>query len=165
MDRLVIREKAPDVFQKYKYVLLILLLGFILMVIPEPKGQTQAEPEPETEKQDAAAQLEQILCRIDGVGNVKVMLTEATGSQTLYQMDEDQSSSEDSDSWRSDTVIITDANRAQTGLVRQINPPTYLGAIVVCQGADRAAVRLAVVEAVSDVTGLGADRISVLKMK
>jgi stage III sporulation protein AG len=43
--------------------------------------------------------------------------------------------------------------------------PQYLGAIVVCQGADRSDVRLAIVEAVSALTGLGADKISVLKMK
>jgi stage III sporulation protein AG len=36
---------------------------------------------------------------------------------------------------------------------------------VICQGAADPAVRLAVVEAVADATGLGADRISVLKMK
>ena len=49
--------------------------------------------------------------------------------------------------------------------MRQENPAQYLGVIVVCEGADSPAVRLAIVEAVSDVTGLGADRISVLKMK
>jgi len=36
---------------------------------------------------------------------------------------------------------------------------------VVCQGADRAGVRLAVVDAVKSVTGLSSDRITVLKMK
>ena len=40
-----------------------------------------------------------------------------------------------------------------------------MGAIVVCQGGDNATVRLAIIEAVSNVTGLGADKISVLKMK
>jgi stage III sporulation protein AG len=64
-----------------------------------------------------------------------------------------------------ETVIITDAQRAQQGLVKQVNPPVYLGAVVVCQGADRASVRLAIVEAVANATGLGADKISVLKMK
>ena len=43
--------------------------------------------------------------------------------------------------------------------------PVYQGAVVVCQGADSAAVRLAVTQAVSDLTGLGADHISVVKMK
>jgi hypothetical protein len=41
----------------------------------------------------------------------------------------------------------------------------YQGAVVLCQGAADAAVRLAVVEAVSKATGLGADKICVLKMK
>jgi len=36
---------------------------------------------------------------------------------------------------------------------------------VVCQGADDPAVRLAVSQAVSSVTGISTDRISVLKMK
>ena len=49
--------------------------------------------------------------------------------------------------------------------MRQVNPPTYLGAIIICEGADDANIRLAVVDAVSKVTGLGANRISVLKMK
>jgi stage III sporulation protein AG len=65
----------------------------------------------------------------------------------------------------SDTVIITDSSRNESGLIRQVNPPVYLGAIVLCQGGDRPSVRLAIVDAVSKVTGLGADRISVLKMK
>ena len=50
-------------------------------------------------------------------------------------------------------------------MVRTIVPPVYLGAIIVCQGGDSPAVRLAVVEAVSNVTGIGSDRITVEKMK
>ena len=49
--------------------------------------------------------------------------------------------------------------------VQQVLPESYRGAIVVCQGADSPAVKLAIVEAVSRATGLGADSISVLKMK
>jgi stage III sporulation protein AG len=40
-----------------------------------------------------------------------------------------------------------------------------MGAIVLCQGADVPSVRLAIVDAVSKVTGLVANQISVLKMK
>lgn len=39
------------------------------------------------------------------------------------------------------------------------------GAVIVCDGAESAAVRLKVVNAVSAYTGLGSDRIIVLKMK
>ena len=41
--------------------------------------------------------------------------------------------------------------------------PTYRGALVVCQGGDRAEVKLAVTEAVAALTGLSADRITVAK--
>jgi stage III sporulation protein AG len=79
----------------------------------------------------------------------------------VYQTDSDSSG----DSSRLDTVIITDGDRAQNGLIQQVLPATYLGAIIVCEGGDRAEVRLAIAEAVSHFTGLGMDRISVLKMK
>ena len=55
--------------------------------------------------------------------------------------------------------------RADPGLVRQVNPPEYLGAVVLCQGADNPSVKLSIVEAVSKATGLTTDRITVLKMK
>lgn len=167
MDWVVIRDKAGVLFRKYKYVLLVLALGLVLMWLPESGSEPEeAVPEPTTAEQtDMTAQLEQILSQIDGAGKVQVMLTESMGEEVYYQTDDDQTVTADSDSYRSDTVIVTDGDRGQSGLVRKVNPPTYRGAIVVCQGADRAAVRLAIVEAVSAVTGLGSDRISVLKMK
>ena len=39
----------------------------------------------------------------------------------------------------------------------------YRGALVVCQGGDRADVKLAVTEAVSALTGLSSDRVTVAK--
>ena len=39
------------------------------------------------------------------------------------------------------------------------------GAVVVCQGADQPSVRLDVTNAVAAYTGLGSDKISVIKMK
>ena len=62
------------------------------------------------------------------------------------------------------TVIIS-SNREESGLIQQIHPPIYQGAIILCQGADSAAVRLSIVDAVANVTGLSTDKITVLKMK
>lgn len=39
------------------------------------------------------------------------------------------------------------------------------GAVIACQGADEARVKLCVINAVSAYTGLGSDKISVIKMK
>ena len=92
------------------------------------------------------------------------MLTVDAGEKTLYQYDEDRKEGE-SGSVRMETVIITDGSRKESAVIQQRLPETYRGAVIVCDGADRAAVCLSVVEAVSKVTGLSSDRISVLKMK
>ena len=92
-------------------------------------------------------------------------MTQAAGKETIYQIDENTSAQESGSSSQRQAVIVTGTGREETGLVRQVKEPTYLGAVVVCQGADNAAVRLAVVEAVRSATGLTTDRISVLKMK
>ena len=168
MDWMKIKEKIPEFIRKYRYVMLILLVGIILMAIPSRSEETEEKPVDTTEtsaQKTDEERLEEILMQINGAGKVKVMLTLANGEETIYQTDDNINNDSDSLSTRRDTVTVTDSDRVQSGLVRQINPPTYLGAVVVCQGADKASVRLAIIEAVSKVTDLGADRISVLKMK
>lgn len=169
MDWLVWKDRFLEFLKKYRYVLLVLAVGLLLMCLPEGGESAQTResgtPVPDTAAVSMEQRLEEILSQIEGAGKVRVMLTEQTGERYTYQTDEDLTDSADSVSSRQDTVIITDANRSQQGLLRQVDPPQYQGAVVVCQGADRAGVRLAIVQAVSNVTGLGANQVSVLKMK
>ena len=148
MDWVTLRSRGKELVRKYRYVLLVVLAGLFLMALPEPR-------------QDLQTGLEEILSQIQGAGRVQVLLTQREGERTVYQTDEDSTSS----GIRSDTVLLNGSDRSQTGLVQQVNPPTYLGAVIVCQGADSASVRLAIVEAVGSVTGLSTDKITVLKMK
>lgn len=144
--------------KKYRYALIVLAVGLVLLMLP-----TGAKEEPVTEtavhqeQKSISQELEDILSKIQGAGEVAVMLTPASGQETVYQTDRNGENY--------DTVTVSDDSRSENGLICQINPPVYLGAIIVCQGGDDPSVRLAVVEAVAKVTGLGADRISVLKMK
>lgn len=165
MDRMTIICKLKDLFGKYKFVMLILALGMLFMATPQ---KPQEEPQPVatvSQPISTAQELEEILSKIDGVGKVKVMLTEAAGAETIYQTNEDRETSADRESIRVETVVITDSSREDRGLVRSVTPPVYLGAIIVCQGGENATVRLAVTQAVSTITGMGTDRITVLKMK
>lgn len=168
MDLTALKHLILDFIKKYKYVAIVILAGLILMMLPSGKTDSSHETII-TQSTDSILTLEQqlsnLLSCVKGAGEVKVILTVSAGEETLYQTDEDYSANNDSSSTGTDTVTVTDANRNETGLIRQVNPPTYLGAIIVCQGADSPAVRLAIVEAVSKATGLGADKISVLKMK
>lgn len=117
------------------------------------------------ETEDLQQKLSNLLSQMAGAGRVKVLLTEATGEQIFYQEDRDTSAGDQSQTTRTDTVIVTDGTHSQEGLIRQVNPPTYLGAVVLCQGADQPSVRLAITEAVANATGLGYHKITVLKMK
>ncbi len=168
MDIRKLADKVPALLKKYKYAVLILAIGLVLMALPAKKDTDDSvalQIDNAVQTNDTAKELESILRAMHGVGKVQVMLTVKAGESTLYQTDEDHTISENTSSVHKQTVIITDSQRNERPLIIQIIPPEYLGAVIVCQGAENAAVRLAVVEAVSKATGLGADRITVLKMK
>lgn len=147
----------------------MLAIGLLLMVFPEEKKEaissSAAMERQEVKQNSLQKELEQILSQLEGAGKVRVLLTEAMGQQTFYQTDQNVRKTMDSEEMQKDTVILTQADRSGGGLVSRIDPPKFLGAVVLCQGADKATVRLAVVEAVATATGLGADKISVCKMK
>lgn len=155
--------KLPQWVKQYRYPLLVLAIGLALLLIPTARNTDRTENVTTQAPQanNMTTELTSILSQIQGVGKVQVLLTVAAGEMTIYHSDENSTDT----SVRLETVIITDSQRNQQALISQMLPPTYRGAIIVCQGADSAAVRLAIVEAVSRATGLGADNISVLKMK
>ena len=163
MDMTAVITKGKAFVIKYKYVLLVLAVGIGLMLIPGRSKKTESTEQATVSEEviDDRAALEHILSRIEGAGKVELLLTYAAGKTTIYQVDEDRTDS----GIRTETVVLSDGDRAQTGLISQIRGPEYLGAVVVCQGAEDPAVKLAIMEAVADATGLGTDRISVIKMK
>lgn len=158
-----LRGRAGDLVKKYRYVLIVLLIGIGLMMIPEKKTTETADPAPQTASfPDKTEELTQLLSQIQGAGRVRLLLTLDSGEETVYQMDRDLDAG---GGVRYQTVTVTDGERNQKGIVQQVIAPKYRGAVVLCQGAEDAKVRLAIVDAVSDATGLTTDRISVLKMK
>lgn len=166
MDWIAQRKKLSEAFSKYKYVILIVALGIAFMMLPDGKQEEAASAEQPAvaSERSLTEELTEILGQIEGVGKVRVMITEQTGAETIYQIDEDRTEGTDTSSVRRETVILSGSG-TETGLVQTVTPPTYHGAIVVCQGADSASIRLAIANAVSAVTGISTDRISVLKMK
>lgn len=167
MDRIEVQRKLQTWLKQYRYGILIVVIGIFLMLLPgkseitDSGDLTAAEISAES---SISEELTDILSQIQGVGKVRVMITEATGAETIYQTDLDRTDGADSSTHREDTVLISTQN-SDTGLIRTITPPTYLGAIIVCQGGADPTVRLAVSQAVTAVTGISTDRITVLKMK
>lgn len=166
MDWNGISKRVASGFEKYKYVICVIILGLLLMMIPQKETESN-NPQPTvsaTAEVSVTEELSGILSQIRGVGRVKVMLTEQSARETVYQTDEEETNDTDRRSVRQETVLVS-GNNGEGGLVKTVNPPIYLGAIVVCQGADDPTVRLNVAKAVSAVTGISTDRITVLRMK
>lgn len=159
--------KFCDFLKNYKYLFLVLLIGFVLMAIPSAKQnvtQTNESSKPETSVSDFENRLSKILSNVDGAGNVMLMLTIAEGEEIKYQSDEKIDEGDTKSNINRETIVITDSQRNQNGLIKQVIPVIYQGAVIVCQGADNPVVRLAIVDAVSKLTGLSSNNISVLKM-
>ena len=111
--------------------------------------------------------MEEILESISGVGKTRVMLmVDTDGERQLARDTELRYSGETAapeEYSRSTETVLVDGNSGDETVVTKTLYPTYRGALVVCQGGDRAEVRLAVTEAVAALTGLSADRITVAK--
>lgn len=162
-------EGVRKLWDKYKYVALVVLIGAGLLLWPSGSGGTEligSRTEP-AESRDIQTEMEEILGTISGVGQVKVMLTlDSDGERQLAQDTElsysGETASPDDYSRRSETVLLDGGTGDETVVTKTVYP-TYRGALVVCQGGDRADVRLAVTEAVAALTGLSTDRITVAK--
>ena len=155
-------EKWTGLLKKYRYAALIVLAGVVLMLLPTG-GSEAAESFSleETEKRMA-----EVLGTINGVGRVRIMLTLRSGS--TLRLAEDSTISDSTGGQTKQEKQVLTVNRGsgrQEVVVTQQLYPTYQGAVVVCEGAGSSTVRLAVVNAVSVLTGLSSDKISVVKWK
>ncbi len=157
-----------ELWKKYKFVTLILLLGIALMLLPTRSDNAESEPQQLSHMErfsleETEERMEEILGRIDGAGKLQVMLTLKSGSQLYLAEDTEESVDSEEKSRQQETVTLNRGSGYEDVVITQQMYPVYQGAVVVCQGGDKAAVRLAVTEAVAALTGLSSDKISVVK--
>lgn len=135
-------------FIKKNYAILIMIAaGAMLLMLPTGR-RTAAEPV-KSEKvfsvEAEEARLREVLEAIDGVGEVRVLLSVRGTEERIV--------AEDSGSVRlSGGEAIT---------LRYVYPE-YTGAVVVAEGAGKTAAALKITEAVQAFTGLGTDKIKVI---
>lgn len=152
---------------KLKYAILLAAIGIFLLLLPEKSPaapavtltEITAVAEPTVEERIAA-----ILSQMDNAGRVEVMLTIKNEGEIIYQTDTEERIAENSADIRTETVFGASSEKGGA-LIRQRNAPEYLGALVLAQGGDLPDVQYRIKLAVSGLTGLGTDKITVLKMK
>ncbi len=130
-----------------------------------------------TQEQDMEEQLEEILSKISGVGNVDVLLTYSQTSQKVpvYNEQNTQNDTEESDTSggtrkvsETDTkkeVIYEEINGEKTLVTQSIINPEIKGAIITAQGASSAEIRTIITQAVEAATGLATHKIQVFQME
>ena len=173
-------NRLPPQLKKFRYPALVLLLGLVLVLLPGKKTKTEeAQPEQfstETETQQTdldfrkttERELAAILSKVEGAGRVEVMLTLRTGPSVSYQTDFENSSQTGdgvSTTAKQSTVILRREGAYDEAAVVRTEYPVFCGALVVSEGAEDPTVRLALMNAVSALLGLGTDKITVVKMK
>ena len=169
---------ALGFLRTYQYVLLVILAGLALLLWPQREGDRQRAQDPQAaapvqagadqELEALRAKMETILSRIEGVGELRLMLTLETDGERKLAGDSalrysGSTAAPDDYERTHETVVLSQTGSGQEVVVIQELCPRFRGALVVCDGGDVASVRLSVIEAVSALTGLGADKIAVVK--
>lgn len=159
------------IWNRWKYAALVAALGVALLLIPyggdkkSAADSTAADTDVAAADTDTERRMEEILTKIDGVGELHLMLTADTGAARQLaqntQLSYSGATEAPDDYQRSSEVVLSGS--ADAPVVTQTRCPTWRGALVVCQGGGNPQVQLAVTQAVAALTGLGSDRITVVK--
>lgn len=125
-------------------------------------------------RQELESQLAKVLSKLEGVGELHVMVTVDSAGETVYAVDailnmkRQQSSRDDSstetvqeESWENKHILIEGASGGEEPLVRSQNEPKVRGVLVVCEGAKSPLVQKRVLEAVSKLLGVSTAKICV----
>ena len=168
-DLQALAKRGQAALLKYRYVVIVLLAGILLLCVggretesaPEGAQEGQAVFDLETFERDAAARL----ARIDGVGKLELMLTLESTGEAVYASDtRETANGAQSTSKERSVTVVSESGYGQRPVTVKSLYPSFRGAVVLCEGADSVQVRCAVVEAVSTLCGIGADKVAVLKM-
>ena len=164
------KERFLPIWKKYRAVLAVLLAGVLLLA----SGHGGNEPAQTASAGTAASQefdlngfqqeLQAQLTAIDGAGRVALMLSLDQTEEAVYAVNTRQTSGSDSRSLESDVSVVSNGSYGETPVTVKSVLPVFRGAVVLCDGSDDASVRLAVTQAVGTVCGIGADKVTVLKM-
>lgn len=157
-------QKWKEALGKYQYVLLVMAVGAVLLLLPAG-GRDSPQRDPPSQEEGASFDLEaferklaQTLSQVEGAGETRVVLTLDGGSRQVLARNQDR----EGDGGTSNTVVtVGKGSGQQEAIPIQTVAPQFRGALVVCPGGGDAATRLKLIEAVSALTGLGSDRISV----
>lgn len=171
---------------KKNQLMLTLLVGILLIVIAMPVKKTKTKDVPveagteksyEDEYEEAVERkLEEVLREVEGVGNVKVMVTfqsssekiiekdQATNSQTVTESDKQGGKRETKEAQDNEaTVYNSTSGGEQTPYVTKEVNPKVEGVVVIAEGGGNAVVIKNITEAIQALFDVDTHKIKVMK--
>ena len=163
-----LRKRLPAEKNRVNLLVAAGLIGMALLCLSEwlPAEPTAASSEQEpavssghSDGQFYATELEQrlqdLIQKVDGAGQCRVMVTLSAGEETVYATDTEQGET----SSRSEHVVLGDE-----ALIESVQAPEILGVAVVCEGGADVRVQNTITEMIRALTGIGANHITVTKL-
>ena len=160
-------EQWRSWLRQYKLVLVLAVVGLVLVAWPtqrtatsSPDSQGQEAEEESFSVEELEQRLAQAISRIQGAGDATVLLSLDQGVERVLAEDRVEEQGEKESSQEQTTVLCDGEDGEEVVLLTQYYP-SFRGALVVCPGGDDPQVQLAITQAVSALTGLGSDRITI----
>lgn len=130
------------------------------------------ESESNIANNDLELKLENILSGINGVGEVKVLITYAETSTVnpIYNEDAQESVTEETDTSGGKRTISSSTNKKEVAysnnniITKSVTSPQIQGAVIIARGAGNSRVKTDITQAVEAATGLSTYKIQVFEM-
>lgn len=172
------RERLHGMWKKYRYLIFVIVAGLVVLLIPSAESKEKdietLQGEEVFDLENFEKRVEDVLSNGEGIGRVKVVLTIKSGMEHVYaeemksntrqQQENGEITDVDEDSDRKPSVLSKSNGGEEAVVIKNIYPE-FLGAAVVCDGADNPEVKLYIIDVISSLTGVSSDRITVIKMK
>ena len=137
----------------------------------DDKAEAGAPAETISSDTEIEDRLKRVLSKVDGVGDVDVIINYESTAERVPAFSEDrQVSKSDSQDTSSETtseksdIATVQGNGASEALIVKENQPEVRGVIVVAQGAEDISVRMNLLNAVTTLLNVSADKVEILKM-
>ena len=163
---------CPENKKMRSNIFLALLFGILLLAAgkgfsePEEKMLPKiVEKEAFEEGREMERRMAEILSKVEGAGQVDVMLTYRQTEEKTIALNESREESGDTLRTEQTAVLLEDGDGRIEPLVLMEASPVVEGAVIAAQGADSPAVAAALNQAAQALLDVPAHKVAVLKMK
>ena len=153
-------------------IAIIVVLGVILLLLPSGGNKPVETIRPVTTQEpvgDTAGDFDRriaaALSKLEGAGKVMVVLSLNSDGEIYLATDRDDKYGSEIREQSEEAVLVNSGSSMQSPVIVKRDYPEYRGALVVAEGADNPTVKLAITQAIASLTGLGSDRVTVVKMQ